>query len=236
MGRSQIIRDLANGIIDATTALKRTKVLLHFLNKDDNVIKWIKSELEGYGDTDEVPYYRTWDGQLRGTYICGTAYSNIRGKNQPLPVGNLSKEIRERILSINIRDSVSSIIDTPMNTPLVVSLPAEYNSILSKATGNPFMIITSAYVTLEISKYKAIPTVVESKLLDILLFLEEKFGNLDSYDTPNENEINLEDQKLISVSINAIIFNKDESVTIGDENTIDESTIASTVIGKTKRY
>ena len=104
MGRSQIIRDLANGIIDATTALKRTKVLLHFLNKDDNVIKWIKSELEGYGDTDEVPYYRTWDGQLRGTYICGTAYSNIRGKNQPLPVGNLSKEIRERILSINIRD------------------------------------------------------------------------------------------------------------------------------------
>ena len=55
--KSKIIKELANGSIDTQTALKRTKVLLQELDNDD-VLRWINCEIEGYSSGSDVPEYR----------------------------------------------------------------------------------------------------------------------------------------------------------------------------------
>lgn len=224
MSRSKIIVELANGTVDTITALKRVKILLHFLNKEDPALKWIKNEIEGYAETDDLPNYRKQRGQLMGSYFVGTAGSHLKASNRSLPTINIPEDIRENMLKVSICDSVSIISERSVDPALVSNLPMEYNALISKYSGNPFMAVTSAYVTVDMSKYKAIPRIVENKLLDILLSLEEKFDELDSYDI-GEN-IDDTDRKEMSIIINNIIFNNDESITIGDDNKINNSSFS----------
>ena len=49
MAKSKIIKDLANGVVDTQTALKRTKVLLQDLG-DKDLLNWVSYEIGGYPD------------------------------------------------------------------------------------------------------------------------------------------------------------------------------------------
>ena len=71
VAKSKIIKDLANDKVDLYTALKRTKVLLQDLN-DEEILKWVNYEIEGYPDDVNLPDYRIVPGQLYGSYIKGS--------------------------------------------------------------------------------------------------------------------------------------------------------------------
>ncbi len=61
MAKSKIIKDLANGLVDTITALKRAKVLVSDLNNAE-ISKWLDCEISGYPADVAVPSYRKVHG------------------------------------------------------------------------------------------------------------------------------------------------------------------------------
>ena len=108
MAKSQIIKDLANGVVDTQTALKRTKVLLQEFDNDD-LLQWINCEIEGYPNNVDVPDYRIIGGQLYGSYFKGSMASHMKYTHVPLPLGNLPEEIKKDILTAKITQGVEAL-------------------------------------------------------------------------------------------------------------------------------
>ena len=68
---------------------------------------------------------------------------------------------------------------------------------------------------------------VENKLLDILRYLENQFGNLDELDIDVNNKSEQELKEIVN-HIYVLIYN-DQSVTIGNDNEFNNSNIASSI-------
>lgn len=232
MAKSQIIKDLANGKADTQTALKRTKVLLQDLENDD-LLDWVNYEIEGYPDDVEIPDYRVIGGPLYGTYFKGSLANHIIYNHVPLPLGNLPDEIKEDILTIKIRQGIEALkgviakSEKNDNSRLIKQIPAEYYPYIAQANNDLGMIITTASVELNMPKVLNIFPKVESKLLDILSYLEKQFGNLDDLDIDIQSKSEKELNNIIN-HIHVLIYN-DKSVTLGDNNKIKNSNIASSI-------
>lgn len=231
MAKSQIIKDLANASIDLSTALKRTKILLQDLGNEE-LIKWVDSELSGYSEDADLPMYRRIHGQLYGSYMKGSMVSHMQYTHVPLPLGNMPDDLKNNLLTVSLMQGLETLrafIKTLESTKqrLVKFIPPELYPAIALANNDPYMIISSANVELNMPEVLNIFSIVENKLLDILLYLEKQFGNLDALDidisTKSKEELNR-----ISDNIYVTIFN-DKSVKIGNDNTIEDTDIASSI-------
>ena len=72
-----IIKDIANGAIDTTTALKRAKILFAALD-DATLLDWVNHEIAGYPTDAKLPDYRVERGELKGTYFKGSISTHIK--------------------------------------------------------------------------------------------------------------------------------------------------------------
>ena len=63
MAKSMIIKDIANGTIDTTTALKRAKILFAELDNAE-LLNWVNYEISGYPVDANLPDYRIERGAL----------------------------------------------------------------------------------------------------------------------------------------------------------------------------
>ena len=230
MAKSKIIKELANGAIDTQTALKRTKVLLQDLDNEE-VLKWINCEIEGYTKDDEVPEYRKIGGQLYGSYFKGSMAAHMIYKHVPLPLGDMPDETKKSILITDITQGIQAlkcmVADNGEEKFLARGISADFYPYIATCNNDLHMIITSASVELNMPQILNIFSKVESILLDILCYLEKEFGNLDELDIDTDSK-NEEELNEIIKHIQVIIYN-DRSVSIGDNNKIKDSTISSTI-------
>ncbi|MCR5653861.1 MAG: hypothetical protein K6F88_08705 [Ruminococcus sp.] len=222
MAKSKIIRDLANGDIDIHTALKRAKVLFDEFQNDD-IKQWINNELTGYSSVDDLPVYRVHRGSLVGTFIIG----RMKYTNASIPIGKMPDNSAEVLLSIYITESICTIIRMieefeKSNSRFGKPIDADTFPIITKYNGNPYMRIISANVIGNSFHLNNIVSIVENKLLEALLFLEKEFGVLDELDIDTSNK-SADEMKAISDKI-VFIFN-DNSINIGDNNSIKNSKI-----------
>lgn len=229
MARSSIIKDLANGKVDTMVALKRAKVLLSDF-EDEAILNWINYELIGYPDDVELPDYRKTRGNIFGSYYKGSMASHVTFTNISLPLGNMPEDLQDSLLTIQFRESVDSLYklledSTTKKGQLGKIVPADLFPSLALFNQDPYMIITSARVVFDAQSIKRIFAAIENRLLDILILLEKEFGNLDELDLDCSSKSE-DDIKMISDRIAVIIYN-DMRVTIGDNNKIKDSKIAS---------
>ena len=232
MAKSQIIKDLANGTADIQTALKRTKVLLQELN-NDKLLQWVNYEIEGYPEYADIPDYRIIGGQVYGTYFKGSIATHVQYNHVPISLGNLPDEIKNDILTIKITQGIEAlnamVIESRRkeNGGLTRLIPSELYPHIAQANNDLGMIIVTASVELNMAEILNIFPKIESKLLDILLFLEKQFGKLDDLDINTESKSE-EELERITNHIYVVIYN-DKSITIGDKNKIKDSNIASSI-------
>lgn len=232
MAKSKIIKELANGTIDTQTALKRTKVLLQELDNED-VLKWINSEIEGYSDRLEVPEYRKISGQLYGSYFKGAMVAHMKYTHVPLPLGKMPDETKQTFLITTMTQGIETlkrmVFECEQNETknLAKGIPADFYPYISAFNNDPHMIITDARVELNMPQILNIFSKVESILLDILFYLEKQFGNLDELDIDTDSK-NEEELKEIIQHIQVIIYN-DHKVSVGDNNKIKDSTVSSVI-------
>lgn len=221
MAKSKIIKDIANGSMSLETSLKRAKVLLSKFERKE-VLEWIENELVGYKDAKCIPEYRKARGILRGDFLIGGIYNAMQYTNAPIPI---SKEIREEVEVCNIFQGIGtlkSMIDSG-NANFGKCIPPSMYPLLQK--DNNITSILSATVPISNTCILDIFAVVENKLLDIFMLLENEFGNLDDLDidfsSKDEEEI-----RVIERNLYLTVFN-DNSVSIGDNNKIKDSNIST---------
>lgn len=230
MAKSKIIKDLANGAVDTQTALKRTKVLLQDLNNAE-ILSWVNNEIRGYVNDADVPEYRVIHGQLYGSYFKGSMANHMKYTNVPLPLGNMPDENKQSILNTIMTTAIGALKATldedKDGNGLSKSIPADFYPLIAHSNNDMYMMITSAQVKLNMPQVRNIFSVVESKLLDILHYLEKEFGVLDELDIDTESKTQ-EELSEINSHIYFLIYN-DNSVQIGDNNKIKSTTIASKI-------
>lgn len=220
MDKSKIIQQLANSEIDLKTALKRLKVLLSYFDRKD-LNHWVDCELMGYSNDDTLPCYRIVCGTLEGKISsCGHIFSY-----QPLSISCLPQDIYENFINnIKIYDSVSQIIEYSRESNTCKILPPECYFYFEDSE-NSYSVI-KAYIKLY-GQFNKILSVIENRVLDILLLLEKEFGNLDGLDIDLSRKTTEEKEAVIKNIYNIIqINNIDKSLCIGDNNSISETSIA----------
>ena len=231
MAKSKIIKDLANGEVNTITALKRAKVLVSALNNAE-ISKWLDYEITGYPENATIPSYRKVQGSLIGSYFKGSMASHMTWTNVSLPLGEMPDEIKEALLRVEFQNGVESLKtlaekSQAAGTEISKSIPADFFPAIARFNNDPYMIITSARVVVGEHIISNIFSVVENKLLDMLMILEKEFGCLDELDidttTKSEEEIEAVNNRIL-----VLVFN-DNSVTIGDGNKIKGTTIASEI-------
>lgn len=104
MAKSQIIKDLANGTVDLHTSLKRAKVIFQEIGSED-LSRWIRNELEGYKNKEDVPEYRKVRGSLVGCYIVG----NMKCENVAIPTDNVDEDVVDGLLVNYAKQSVFAL-------------------------------------------------------------------------------------------------------------------------------
>lgn len=227
MAKSQIIKDVANNLVDLQIALKRVKILLQEFD-DKKLLEWVNYEIEGYPSDDKVPEYRKILGQPYCSYFKGSMMNHIIYTDVPLSLGNMPEEHKQEFYYMYMTQGIETLKHfVAEDKEIGRVIPAEYYPYIAKCNNDLGMIITSAVVKFNMSDVINIFPRVENKLLDILRYLEKQFGKLDDLDidldSKSKDEVNE-----IKNNIYVIIYN-DQSVTVGDKNKINGSNIASKI-------
>lgn len=232
MVRSKIIKDLVNETASLSSILIRTKILAVDLGNDD-FISWLNHEIEGYPINEKLPDYRIEKGVLKGSYVKG----NYKLTDVNLPLGDMPEEIKSDILAINFTESISGLEELLKNCKdgrLTKTLNADLYHGIAVFNNDLSMCIIAAYVACSSHTVKDILSKVTNRVLDILLLLEKEFGCLDELDLEMGQKTQ-EDINSINNRINIIVYN-DNSVAIGDNNKIEDATIASKFKNTVKKW
>ncbi len=231
MAKSKIIKDLANGEVDTITALKRAKVLVSDL-ENDGILRWLDYEISGYPEGVAIPSYRKTHGSLMGSYFRGSLANHMTWNHVSIPLGKMPNDKKAILLSVEFREGVEALRKLAQTcqdsrNQLGKTIPADLFSVIATYNDDPYMMITSARVVIGEHIISNIFSVIENKLLDMLMILEKEFGCLDELDiditTKSKEEI-----EAINNRILVLVYN-DNSVSIGDGNKIKGTTIASEI-------
>lgn len=214
MERSAIFKDATQSEPDTESLLKRLKVLTFGLGCEQ-FDKWIDSELYGYKGED-VPEYRKSHGFLQGDIIVG--YAQI--KNTNLPLISVDDETRKKMLTYSFKEGVGGLRALlKAEQYLMIPWPPETYPMIKKGTN--ITEILSARLMLGITHVNDILTTVDNTILDILLELESKYGNLDKYDLDFSDKE--KDEQMRQIIFQILVNN---GVMIGNDNDLDKTNIS----------
>ena len=192
-----------------TDALLKTKVLLHSLDQTELIV-WVNSELNGYGDQQELPNYR----RIPAHVLANLTAINFNAKAHPIPIGHLTKEQCKGLETANMSPSLS-VLEKFSRDPdgnLQTLIPLEFNNLLGKNLAQGVS-IQLAWSQVEISSIVQLSTEVRSRLLDFVLRLKEQLPN----DSANINAQSVDARSIF----NNAILGDNATIIIGDKNSAD---------------
>ncbi len=167
-----IITKLSDESQSLSDVLLKTKVLLADLDQPD-LMKWVNRELNGYGETDELPEYRIVPAQVQANLV---GY-NFMAPHHPVPIGHLTAEQRKHLEHSEVRDGlavVQALIVNPVGS-VQRPIPMEQNGVLGKSLAEGVR-INSAWVEIGTVQLANLVAQIRSRLLDFLLQLRIKVG------------------------------------------------------------
>lgn len=215
MAKSKIIKELANNDISLEVALNRLMIIASDIENEE-LSQWAENELNGYGDTSDLPAYRN---VTNARFV----YSGINGRFQmnrvPLPLAEMmGRESNE--LSVNIQDGIKALNESLTSN---VECARDITFMAGVIYQNTGITCTEILQIVPKNAIENILSTIKSKLLKVLIRLDKEYGSLDDLDidisakTPEEIHT-------INVAINNYIF-EDKSIKIGDKNRIDNTDI-----------
>ena len=227
MAKSMIIKDIANGTIDTTTALKRAKILFAALENTE-LLNWVNYEISGYPFEAKLPDYRIERGALKGSYFKGSIASHMKWNDVSIPLGKMPPDVIDDFLRVPFYDGVNALkqlVDNSDNGQLARPIPADMFPYIAKYNNDPYMNIVAARVVVSTHCVTNMFSVIENRLLDALLLLEKEFGVLDDLDIDTTAK-SPEEIDTIAKKVYVIVYN-DKSIHIGDGNKIKDSAITT---------
>ncbi|WP_117170582.1 hypothetical protein [Paraliobacillus sediminis] len=226
MARSKLLGDVLDPSVNIENILFRLKVILSDLN-NSYIDRWIRGELEGYKEVDELPEYRKTEGVVMGTFFVNNSvkYTN---SNVPLEILIDSQKIKG-IKTLHFHDSINSIqehVNRDDNSTFEKIIPTAFCHHISSYS----LQIGSMKVKASHTVFSGIISSVKSKLVEIIMELEKQFDNIDDLDISPQLDSHKVDTKEVTYNIEKIIFG--DPISIGDGNRIEKSDIGHIVNGK----
>ena len=223
MAKSELIKELARGKIDTEIALKQLKLLLDVF-PDESIMSWVDKELTGYKQGDELPLYRKAGGSLTGTFLNFRTHAN----NVGIPLKpHTPKEISDFCNFVEFKESIGTLKNLMESDKkgIVVTVPPDLYPLIMRYSAMSMTALLGAHVNVSSAAIPRIFSEVDNRVLDILMLLEKEFGNLDDLDI-DLSEKSEQEVENIQKQIIVYIYN-DNSISIGNDNQIEESVIAS---------
>ena len=223
MAKSELIKELARGKIDTEIALKQLKLLLDVF-PDESIMSWVDKELTGYKQGDELPLYRKAGGSLTGTFLNFRTHAN----NVGIPLKpDTPKEISDFCNFVEFKESIGTLKSLMESDKkgIVVTVPPDLYPLIMRYSAMSMTALLGAHVNVSSAAIPRIFSEVDNRVLDILMLLEKEFGNLDDLDI-DLSEKSEQEVENIQKQIIVYIYN-DNSISIGNDNQIEESVIAS---------
>ncbi|MGE8430262.1 MAG: hypothetical protein ACN6O7_20450 [Sphingobacterium sp.] len=210
-----IINDLVVTKVSLSDPLLKTKVLASRI-RNQQLLDWVNSEVNGYGEEDSVPNYRAEYGILKGNYLNG--YWQYTDAQIPLP--NISSEIKETYTKIECRDSIEAVCANMNSENLGFSVSNDRKAFLEnkiRELGYDRFQILSLHIQIPVNFNSNIISNVRSKLLEFMLALEQEFGVEADIITLSKNN------QTITHIMNTTINNSGDGAVInnGDNNNIE---------------
>lgn len=221
MAKSKLLQDLVTDAATLESILLRLKVITRDL-EDEKILEWIDGELKGYKDSMEIPEYRILKGIPNGSYVINyrTQYTNSLVPLETL----ISKEDIEQLVTLNYSDSINaiqSILGSSDKNNLRKPIPTDYCHAISK----PNLQILLMNIIFSPNQIEQIVANVKSKLLDIIMILEETFENIDELDIFSQVEAKPKTKEQVVFNIQKVVYGDSTEVEIGDGNKIRGSKI-----------
>ncbi|MBK7674708.1 MAG: hypothetical protein IPJ27_08020 [Candidatus Accumulibacter sp.] len=227
----EIIATLSDEKGSLTSALLKTKVLLHSIGKKD-LANWVTHELKGYPDEDSVPEYRRISAEVHG-HVESIAW---RMADTKLPIMHLKDEQRKYLTSMACTMSISSIEESvrgyrsESSQKLIRHLPPEFGGLFRKVL-EPGVNVISAWCEINMIQVEGILTEVRSRLLDFALELRDVVGP----DTPEkelvEKVANVDTEKMFATAVygsgNTIIVGSHSFQSINNQKDDIEGLVAA---------
>ncbi len=205
MAKSNIIKQLANDEISIAVAFNRLLIIASDIGNEE-LVKWVKYELNGYPDDVNIPEYRECKCDcFTYTGIIG----NLKIENAPIILQDIFAENDyATLIKIKVKNGISSMPQEDMykDCTHLARLVYDKRKIQCFSIRQP----------IPHHLYKNICGQIKTILIEIMLKLEKEYGNLDSLDIDTSSKSKEEKESINNTIIN-YIYN-DNSVTIGNEN------------------
>lgn len=217
---SQIINDLIDEGKSLNSALLKTKVLASRIQNKE-LLTWVNYELSGYPEINQLPSYRkNIHNDLKGTVLNGyTKLTNIQ-----IPTSGLDENFERNLRTVNLNDSITvleKLVTAGKSSVLISNLRAELTSIVEenwRSMDNPFLQIISANRAISKTSIHEILTSVRNKLLEFVLEIDAKFGNLTEI-----KDLQMKKEEVSSIVNNTIIKGDGNILNTGHKVKIESS-------------
>lgn len=175
MPKSQIIKDLLEDTIPLSKSLYRLYALSLDV-KNSKLADWALQELRGYSDADDVPPYRK-------TKSINFTYSGLNGtfqvRNVHFSLGWIPEDMHEELINIRACEGIE-LIERYAKTENSIRIDRSNLAGTVCATTDDGVNCTSIMQHIPQSFYAGIVAEVKTKMLQALIALEKKYGNLDN--------------------------------------------------------
>lgn len=229
--KAQNIAEIINLLSDDDQSLVKPFLKAQIFAKrigNDGLYKWVVQELNGYEIEYELPSYR----MAKCNDFAVLKQNGRLTIEQTLPLTSFSEEIRSMMLKFRVYNSIKSlegIVTTDPKGALNKLYGADFCQMLSndlKKQGLNFG-VHSLRTQVQVFELSEVLTNIRSKLLELMLELEEDFPNIDT-----ELETREIDKQAVNQTIN-FYMNKIRITTTGDGNTVntgDNSTVINNAV------
>ena len=165
----EIIELLSASKPSLENALFKAQVLAHKLGEED-LKKWVDSELKGYPGREALPPYRVLHVTVMGNFSNG-AY---RYSDQPLPIMKVEKRLREKLETTHLTQSIAVIEKwSKSESDLATVIAPEMYGVLSKGLGGGYS-VERAWGKHSVGAMLQVVVEVRSRLLDLALQLADR--------------------------------------------------------------
>lgn len=225
----EVLIDLGNNK-SLTDVSSKIQIIVRLLG-DDKLRRWYNCEfVSGYKD-DELPDYRkSRAADIKANYMTPQGFGALHMPNQSVPVMNLGAEKYNQIMTIEIKENISSIVEYSKHSDnMAMTLSPYEKGLVQKVLG--YAQIIGVHKIVPPSVFQTIIDNVQNRIIDLFMDLNEKVfnGELDIASGQGKKEM----QQVINNYITAGVV-QTGSGTINASHATIAANMTSTVSAETK--
>lgn len=185
----RIQSDITTPEISIETILLKAKVLAHYL-KDREMKRWVKSELDGYLDPDELPDYRSGNAALVGTFFNGV----YRHSNRVIAESEIHPELRKSFGIIRFPQGLAELREiarknNSLRNPMLGDWVSIYNVFNAEMLSHGHYQLIEAHYPIMDSMVMQVLSAVRNRLQDFVLEISDLSWDM-ADESPPVDEIN----------------------------------------------